>query len=312
MKSFDQNHWAVILGGSSGFGLASAKKLSQHGMNIFIVHRDRKGSMDRIEKEFDSIKQTGVGFMAINTNALTDEGRTQSIDKLKEAMGTNGQVRLVLHSIAYGNLKLIAPSKQESAADVALSCLAHKLGIEKEKLSNHVSTLLQEGCDALHTLLPTQYAQTFIGQEDMEQTIYSMGTSLLSWVQDLFHHRLFSLDARVIGLTSEGNQVAWRGYAAVAAAKVALESISRAIALEFAPWGIRSNIVQPGVTPTAALKLIPGSVQMESVARMRNPFQRTTTPEDVAGVIALLCTDEAAWINGSLIRVDGGEHIASL
>lgn len=139
-----------------------------------------------------------------------------------------------------------------------------------------------------------------------------MGTSLLTWVQALFERSLFASDARVIGLTSEGNEVAWRGYAAVAAAKVALESVSRAIALEFGPHGIRSNIIQAGVTPTPALALIPGSQKMKAVASLRNPLGRTTTPEDVAAFIALMCTDEAAWVNGSLLRVDGGERIASL
>ena len=42
----------------------------------------------------------------------------------------------------------------------------------------------------------------------------------------------------------------------------------------------------------------------------RNPFGRLTKPEDVANVISLLAMDESAWINGSLIRVDGGEHIS--
>jgi NAD(P)-dependent dehydrogenase (short-subunit alcohol dehydrogenase family) len=137
-----------------------------------------------------------------------------------------------------------------------------------------------------------------------------MGTSLLSWVQDLHRIGLFADDARVLGMTSEGNTVAWKGYAAVAAAKVALESVSRAIAVEYAPYGIRSNIIQAGVTPTPALKLIPGSAAMVATAERRNPFGRTTTPEAVADFIALMCLDEAAWVNGALIRVDGGEHIA--
>jgi NAD(P)-dependent dehydrogenase (short-subunit alcohol dehydrogenase family) len=77
-----------------------------------------------------------------------------------------------------------------------------------------------------------------------------------------------------------------------------------------APFGIRSNIVQAGVTDTPALRLIPGSERMKADARERNPFRRLTTPADVAGVIALLCTDEASWINGALIRVDGGERVA--
>ena len=49
---------------------------------------------------------------------------------------------------------------------------------------------------------------------------------------------------------------------------------------------------------------------MKAGARMRNPLGRLTTPEDVANVIYLLCLDEARWINGALIRVDGGEHVA--
>jgi enoyl-[acyl-carrier protein] reductase I len=49
---------------------------------------------------------------------------------------------------------------------------------------------------------------------------------------------------------------------------------------------------------------------MKAQARLRNPFRRLTTPRDVANVIGLLATDEAAWINGEVIRVDGGEHIS--
>jgi enoyl-[acyl-carrier protein] reductase I len=45
---------------------------------------------------------------------------------------------------------------------------------------------------------------------------------------------------------------------------------------------------------------------------LRNPFRRLTTPRDVANVICLLATDEAGWINGEVIRVDGGEHISGL
>jgi NAD(P)-dependent dehydrogenase (short-subunit alcohol dehydrogenase family) len=113
-----------------------------------------------------------------------------------------------------------------------------------------------------------------------------------------------------MGLTSEGNSVAWKGYAAVAAAKVALESVSRSIAVEMAQFGIRSNIVQAGVTDTPALRMIPGSGHLKAQARTRNPFRRLTTPADVADVIYLLSLPEAAWINGNVIRVDGGEHIS--
>ncbi len=100
-----------------------------------------------------------------------------------------------------------------------------------------------------------------------------MGTSLLGWTQGLFQRGLFADDARIFGLTSEGNEVAWKGYAAVSAAKVALEALSRSIAIEFAPYGIRCNVIQAGVTETPALAAIPGSDQLKAQARLRNPVR---------------------------------------
>jgi NAD(P)-dependent dehydrogenase (short-subunit alcohol dehydrogenase family) len=115
----------------------------------------------------------------------------------------------------------------------------------------------------------------------------------------------------VFGLTSEGNRVAWPSYAAVSAAKCALESVSRSIAVEFAPHGIRSNIIQAGVTDTPALRAIPGSERMRAAAEARNPYKRLTRPQDVADVICLLSTPEAAWVNGAIVPVDGGERVAA-
>jgi NAD(P)-dependent dehydrogenase (short-subunit alcohol dehydrogenase family) len=270
---FDRHHWALVLGGSSGFGLAAATRLARHGMNVAIVHRDRRGAMAAIDAAFTAIRTTGVGFAAWNVDALTAEGRKGVLDALAERLGERGRVRVLLHSIAFGNLKLLAPLPPGHAATGAYDPDAR------------------------------------LDDEDFARTIYAMGTSLATWTQDVFTRGLFAPSARVLGLTSEGNEVAWRGYAAVAAAKCALESVARAIALELAPYGVRANVLQPGITDTPALRLIPGSDRMKAAAAARNPCGRSTTPEDVAGMIALLCTDEAAWVNGAVLRVDGGEHI---
>lgn len=149
--------------------------------------------------------------------------------------------------------------------------------------------------------------QPSLSRTDYQLTIEAMALSLYDWVKATFDRGMFATDARVLGLTSEGNQKAWRNYAAVSAAKAALEAISRSIALEFAPYGIRSNILQPGVTNTASLRMIPGQEILRAQAAFRNPFGRLTRPEDVANVVYLMCRDEAAWINGAIIPVDGGE-----
>ncbi len=312
MIHFDPNHWGLILGGSSGFGLATARKLSRHGMNLCIVHRDRRGAMKRIEPEFDALRQTGVQVLTYNTNALAPEGIAEVLDGLAEAMGEHGRVRMLLHSIAYGNLKLLAPLARPDFVGEPMRSIAEDLGINHKVLRDAVDRFFDAGYAELHTVAtPPQYnSEDLLGDEDFALTIYSMGTSLATWVRRLFERRLFADDARVLAMTSEGNQIAWRGYAAVAAAKVALESVSRAIAVEYAPYGIRSNVIQAGVTDTPALRMIPGSSHMKAVAQLRNPFRRLTTPEDVANFICLMCTDEAAWVNGAILRVDGGEHIS--
>jgi NAD(P)-dependent dehydrogenase (short-subunit alcohol dehydrogenase family) len=306
---FTPDHWALILGGSSGFGLAAARKLAAEGMSVCVVHRDRRGAMDRVNREFDLIRAHGRGFVGLNLDALSPAGMATVLDELTARLGSQGRVRVLLHSIAFGNLKPVAPAPQPGRPP-ALVRLAEALGIPAADLGRAADALAESGEPAFQALRPVDYGQTLLDDEDMARTIYAMGTSLLTWVQRLQSAGLFAADARVIGLTSEGNAVAWRGYAAVAAAKSALESVSRAIAVEFAPYGIRSNIIQPGVTDTPALRAIPGSAHMKAGAEFRNPFGRLTTPEDVADVVYLLSLDEARWINGALIRADGGEHIA--
>ena len=307
---FPPEHWGVILGGSSGFGLATAHKLAEQGLNLCIVHRDRRGAMRRIEPEFDKVRSHGSKVRTFNKDALDAEVRGEILAALSEELGDEGRVRVLLHSVAFGNLKLLVPEHRPERD--AVRSLAGRLGVEPERLRAAVNELFGQGRDELVGLAdpPVYSDKAFLDEGDFSRTIHAMGTSLVGWAKELLERRLYAHDARVFGLTSEGNSVAWKGYAAVAAAKSALESVARALALELAPHGVRTNVIQAGITDTPALRAIPGSPHLVAQARLRNPFGRLTTPRDVANVISLLCTSEAAWINGEVIRVDGGEHIS--
>ncbi len=307
--TFNADQWAVILGGSSGFGLATAKRLAASGMSLCVVHRDRRAMLAKIEPEFEKIRAGGARLLAMNTDALSAEKRGEALDRLADEMGS-GRVRVLLHSVAFGNLKLlVAEAKAKRSANDEL---ATKLGVDREKLQLAIDEVFASGDpQALGLASPPLYSDKhFLDEDDFARTIHAMGTSLLGWVQEIHERGLFASDARVFGLTSEGNEVAWKGYAAVAAAKVSLESLARSIAVEFAPYGVRCNVIQAGITHTPAQDAIPGSAHMRAQALSRNPMGRLTTPEDVAGVIDLLARDEAGWINGEVIRVDGGEHIS--
>jgi NAD(P)-dependent dehydrogenase (short-subunit alcohol dehydrogenase family) len=308
-RTFGSEEWGLILGGSSGFGLATAHKLAAHGMNLALVHRDRRGAMHRIEPEFEKLRGAGVQLRTWNADALDPAKRAEIVGELGSLLGS-GRVKMLLHSIAFGNLKLLVA--EQPRPSTAAAELAAALGVDAAKLVAAADQLVAEGRDELAEIAtpPAYPSHSFLDTEDFARTIHCMGTSLLDWVQDLHRERLFAADARVFGLTSEGNEVAWKGYAAVSAAKVSLEALARSIAMEFAPYGIRCNVLQPGVTETPALAAIPGSDRLKAHARLRNPFRRLTMPRDVANVVYLLCLDEAAWITGERIRVDGGEHVA--
>ena len=110
------------------------------------------------------------------------------------------------------------------------------------------------------TLKPMQSKdKPTLNSDDFNLTINAMAISLYDWTQAIFKANLFADDARIISFTSEGNTKAWKNYAAVSAAKVTLEAITRNIALEFANHGIRANCIQAGVIDTASLRRIPGS-----------------------------------------------------
>jgi len=309
---FPSGTWALILGGSSGFGLATAQKLAEHGMNLLIVHRDRRAAARAIEPEFEKLRGLGVELRSWNVDATSPEKRTGVLEQAAELLGRDQKIRVLLHSVAFGNLKLIAPevAGQRSAGPA----LAARLGVDAEALVGAAAELMAEGEDGMYSVAhaPVYSSRSFLDEEDFARTILAMGTSLLGWIQEVFRRGLFAEDSRVFGLTSEGNQVAWKGYAAVAAAKVSLEALCRSVAAEFGPHGIRCNVIQAGITDTPALQAIPGSDHLKAQARLRNPGGRLTLPRDVANVIYLLSLDEAAWINGDVIRVDGGEHISGM
>ena len=112
---------------------------------------------------------------------------------------------------------------------------------------------------------------------------------------------------RIIGVTSFGSSRVFSEYGIIGVSKAAIEALIRYLAVELAPKGIVVNSVSPGIVDTDALKYFPVDVS-ETLAKAaeRTPARRVTTPEDVARVVAFLCSDDAAMIVGQKIVVDGG------
>ncbi|MEM7298643.1 MAG: SDR family oxidoreductase [Bacteroidota bacterium] len=250
---------ALIIGGSSGIGLATVKKLAASKFNIYLIHRDRKKDVLQLEETLTQLSnEHAISTRSFNIDATNEEKINEFFDSFEDF---KGQFDLILHAVSRGNLK---PMTGEGPS---------------------------------------------LSSQDLALTLDAMGINLHTWISKLLDKQLIREGSRIIALTSEGNKKFWEGYGAVATAKAALETIANYLAIELAPMGIRVNIIQAGVTDTPSLRLIPGSEELIQQTANRNPFGRLTTPEDVANAIYLLTLPEASWINGTLIHVDGGEHL---
>ncbi|HMN25381.1 MAG TPA: SDR family oxidoreductase [Ignavibacteriaceae bacterium] len=163
----------------------------------------------------------------------------------------------------------------------------------------------------LKPFVPSDTEQA-ITKAQMEMTLDVMAHSLVYWVQDIVVNNLLADKARIFAMTSSGSHSAIPFYGAVSAAKSALESHVRQLAVELgSKYGSSVNAIMAGVTKKPALRKIPGNLNMIEIAQRKNPHGRLTTPEDVAKVISLLCKDGGEWISGGLIHADGGEDVVN-
>ena len=111
---------------------------------------------------------------------------------------------------------------------------------------------------------------------------------------------------RMVAVSSIGSQRTIPNYAGMGAAKAALESLTRYLAVEYGPLGIAVNAVSGGAVSTASWMQMAGAAPvLEDVAR-RTPAGRIATPEDIAAAVLFLCGPDAEMIRGQVLVVDGG------
>jgi enoyl-[acyl-carrier protein] reductase III len=117
-----------------------------------------------------------------------------------------------------------------------------------------------------------------------------------------------SRGGHIVSVSSPGSTRVLPEYVAVGASKAALEAVTRYLAVELAPQGIVVNAVSPGIVATEALRHFDrsrdGSVLAQAIRA--TPAGRIVTPEEIAAVVAFLCSEEASMIRGQVLVIDGG------
>lgn len=231
---------AVITGGSSGIGLASAKRFAAEGATVFIMGR-RQAQLDA------AVAAIGGDVFAVQG----DVAKLADLDRLYEAVGQAGR-RI---DILFAN---------------AGAAIAGALGAIKE-----------EDFDAIISV-------------NMRGTLFTVQKAL----------PLFNEQGAIILTGSIAGVKGRAGRSVYAASKAALRSFARTWASDLKERGIRVNLISPGPTETAALSNASSAVRNELAAPILRG--RLGQPDEVAGVVLFLASEDAAFVNATELFADGG------
>ena len=269
--------------------------------------------MARIEPEFDAIRARRRRARHRQRRRARRRPCAPSCSTgSRRRSAPTGRVRLLLHSIAFGNLKLLAPERRARPPRRSAPWRPRSAS-RSEQLGAAVNRLFADGLDELAALAdaPAYPASASSTTRTSRAPSTPWARASLTWTQALLARGLFADDARVIGMTSEGNQRRLeglrRGRGGEGRARVGgARDGGRARALRH-PRQRRAGRASPTRRRCARSRATSTSRRRRACAIRSAASPRPRTSRDV---ICLLATDEAAWINGEVIRVDGGEHVS--
>jgi len=124
--------------------------------------------------------------------------------------------------------------------------------------------------------------------------------------------KLMRNGGKVVTISSLGSRLVWPIYTAVGVSKAALEALTRYLAIELAPMGICVNGVAAGAVESEALKMYTEGQDLSQISLQTTPAGRMVRSEDIANLVAFLCSDESAMIRGQIITIDGGFSLTSV
>jgi len=124
--------------------------------------------------------------------------------------------------------------------------------------------------------------------------------------------KLMKNGGKMVTISSLGSRLVMPIYTAVGVSKAALEALTRYLAIELAPKGICVNGVAAAAVETESLKIYTEDQALPQLGWQTTPAGKMVQPEDIANVVAFLCSDESAMIRGQIITIDGGVSLAPI
>lgn len=243
------NKVALVTGGGTGIGRATALRFASEGASVVIANRNQQLG----EETVDSIRKQGGTASFFRTDVANS-------DNVKELVNFTVKTYGGLHA-AFNNA----------------------------------------GVDDPQAMTPDHTDATF----DLMMTVNVKGV----WyaMKNEIDHMVANGGGAIVNTSSIAGLIGYPGHAPYAASKHAVLGLTKTAALEYAPQGIRINAVCPGATKTRLLDGLSGG-DSETLKYMESlhPIGRLAAPEEIADVVVWLCSDDASFVVGQGIPVDGG------
>jgi 3-oxoacyl-[acyl-carrier protein] reductase len=144
-------------------------------------------------------------------------------------------------------------------------------------------------------------------RDDWDAVLATNLTAAFALTQAVLKPMIRQRAGRIIAISSEVGQAGNAGQANYAASKAGLIGFVKAIALEVASRNITANVVAPGMIETDMTRAIAETAREEWASRI--PLKRLGTPDDVAAAVCFLASDEASYITGQVLAVNGGMYM---
>ena len=143
---------------------------------------------------------------------------------------------------------------------------------------------------------------------DWDAVIHTNLDSVFNMTKQVFDGMVTRGWGRIINVSSVNGQKGAFGQTNYSAAKAGMHGFTKALALEVAKKGVTVNTISPGYIGTKMVMAIPRDI-LDSKILPQIPLNRLGKPDEVAGLIVYLCSDEAAFVTGANVSINGGQHM---
>jgi 3-oxoacyl-[acyl-carrier protein] reductase len=238
----------------------------------------------------------GIGFGC--ATRFAEEGASVAVVDLDEAQAAEAAAKLPADA-GQAHLGIGADVSDTASVDAAVSRVVEELG--------GIHVLVNNAGVTRDNLLFKMTDEDW----DVVMAVHLRGAFLMTRAaQKHFVEQRYGKILNLSSVSALGN----RGQANYSAAKMGIQGFTRTLGIELGPFGINANAIAPGfiateMTDATARRLKMEPEQLRELNAEANPVRRVGHPEDIAAAAAFLCSDEASYITGQTLYVDGGAKL---